>query len=63
RQHGLPELKLANVIEDTSLLLAARDEAFKIAQEDPQLRKAENGLLREHFIKHYREKYESIWIG
>jgi len=45
------------------LLLAARDEAFKIAQEDPQLRKAENGLLREHFIKHYREKYESIWIG
>ncbi|HPI73478.1 MAG TPA: helicase-related protein, partial [bacterium] len=63
RQHGLPELKLANVTEDTTLLLAARDEAFKIAQQDPQLRRAENAPLRDHFIKHYREKFASIWIG
>ncbi len=37
RQHGLPELKLADLSEETDLLLAARDDALTIMADDPTL--------------------------
>jgi ATP-dependent DNA helicase RecG len=63
RQHGLPELKLADVVKDADLLTTGRDEAFKIAQADPQLRHPEHEMVREHFLKYYRERYQTALIG
>jgi ATP-dependent DNA helicase RecG len=37
RQHGMPELKVANVIRDVELLQLARQEAFELLARNPQL--------------------------
>jgi ATP-dependent DNA helicase RecG len=37
RQHGLPDLKIANIIDDYELLLLARKHAFELAAKDPML--------------------------
>jgi ATP-dependent DNA helicase RecG len=63
RQHGLPELKIADIVADSRLLFAARDEAFALARQDPQLRKPEHAAIRAHVLQQYREKLEFVQIG
>ena len=63
RQHGLPELKMADVTQDGDLLTHSREEAFQLVERDPQLRHPENDKLRDHFLKYYRDKFESIQVG
>jgi ATP-dependent DNA helicase RecG len=38
RQSGLPDLRAANIIRDADLLVNARQEAFALTQQDPDLR-------------------------
>jgi ATP-dependent DNA helicase RecG len=40
RQHGLPDLKIANIIDDYELLVMARKNAFELVKTDPMLTKA-----------------------
>lgn len=47
RQHGLPELKIADFASDARILYAAQDIGNEIIKNDPQLEKEENSLLRE----------------
>ncbi|MBA7647258.1 ATP-dependent DNA helicase RecG [subsurface metagenome] len=37
RQHGLPDLKIANIIDDFDLLVMARKNAFEMVSQDPML--------------------------
>ncbi len=37
RQHGLPDLKLANILDDYKLLMLAREIAFEMIEADPTL--------------------------
>ncbi len=46
RQHGLPDLKIANIIDDYELLIMARKNAFELVAEDPMLTKAEHKNIR-----------------
>jgi len=46
RQHGLPDLKIANIIEDYEPLTMARKNAFKLVAEDPMMMKAEHKNIR-----------------
>ena len=46
QQSGLPELKYADVIEDSSLLLQTREIAFKIIGNDPLLTDSKNILIK-----------------
>ena len=46
RQHGLPELHIANLSTDTNILKAAHEEAEALLNKDPQLSSPENNLLR-----------------
>jgi ATP-dependent DNA helicase RecG len=46
RQSGLPDLKLARLSRNFDLIRTARQEAFKLVEADPTLRKEENALLR-----------------
>jgi len=46
RQHGLPDLKIANIVEDYDLLIAARTKAFELVEDDPALSKPEHGSIR-----------------
>jgi len=46
RQHGLPDLKIANIVDDSDLLVIARKHAFALAARDPMLAEAPNRHLR-----------------
>jgi len=46
RQHGLPDLRLARLIEDAGLLEEARQAAFELVEQDPQLRASQHRVLR-----------------
>ena len=46
RQHGLPEMHIANLVADMDVLTSARDAAAAVLCDDPELEKPENkGLL------------------
>ena len=47
RQHGLPELRVARLPEDTELLVRARDRADELLRADPELSEPEHALLRD----------------
>lgn len=63
RQHGLPELKIADIVKDAKTLFAARDEAFALVRQDPLLEKTEHASIREHLLKQYRDRLEFVHIG
>jgi ATP-dependent DNA helicase RecG len=63
RQHGLPELKIADIVTDSKLLYQARDWAFKILQEDPKLTQNENQCIRSTFMRKYKKKFSLVDIG
>ncbi len=46
RQHGLPDLKIANIIDDYELLVMARKNAFELVRSDPMLTKSEHTNIR-----------------
>lgn len=46
RQHGLPDLKIANIVEDFDLLVMARKNAFEMVSNDPMLTRAEHKNIR-----------------
>ena len=48
RQHGLPELRLASLIDDADLLRLARKEAFDLVAADPALAAPQHQALRDH---------------
>ncbi len=45
RQSGLPTMKIASLMTDSRILYAAREEALKILEADPELEKPENKAL------------------
>ncbi|MHC4394727.1 MAG: ATP-dependent DNA helicase RecG [Planctomycetota bacterium] len=46
RQHGLPDLKIANIIDDYELLVMARKNAFRMVSQDPMLMMPEHKNIR-----------------
>jgi len=50
RQHGLPDLKIANIIDDYELLVMARKNAFELVCSDPMLIKAEHSNIRQALL-------------
>ncbi len=56
RQHGMPELKVADLIEDFELLRLARRDAFEIVQQDPHLANPHNQMLRQLVQQAYGER-------
>jgi ATP-dependent DNA helicase RecG len=46
RQHGLPDLKIANIVDDFDLLVMARKNAFEMVSSDPMLTRAEHKNIR-----------------
>ncbi len=63
RQHGLPELKVGDLIEDFDLLRMARRDAFAIIEEDPDLSAPAHQVLRAELAKAYGERLSLITGG
>lgn len=53
RQHGLPKMKIANLLTDMKTLKEAQAEAKSILADDPRLAKKENESLRKAVINLY----------
>jgi len=60
RQHGLPDLKIANIVADYDLLVMARRDAFSLVERDPMLQNADNRALRRALINKFGE---SLGLG
>jgi ATP-dependent DNA helicase RecG len=63
RQHGLPELQIADIVTDAKLLYPARNWAFKIIEEDPRLTQKENLCIRSNFVRKYKKRFSLVDIG
>ncbi len=55
RQHGLPELKIANLFTDVDLLQSCRELCEEIIKDDPLLIKEENSLIRQRIMSIYEK--------
>ncbi len=53
RQHGLPDLKIANIIDDYELLVMARKNAFELVNNDPMLTKSEHKNIRKVLLQKF----------
>jgi ATP-dependent DNA helicase RecG len=53
RQHGLPDLKIANIIDDYELLVMARKNAFELVSSDPMLAKQNHKNLRHALLSRF----------
>ena len=53
RQHGLPELKVANIFKHIKILKSAQEEAKNILKNDRNLSKKENILLKKEIIEKF----------
>jgi ATP-dependent DNA helicase RecG len=50
RQHGLPDLKIANIVDDYDLLVMARKNAFELVRSDPMLNMPEHKNIRRALV-------------
>jgi len=63
RQHGLPELRLADIFADQRILSAAREDAFELVREDPKFLCPEHKSLKENFYKREKKRIELFGAG
>lgn len=60
RQHGLPEMKVANFATDIKVLQKAKEAADELVSDDPELSKPENAGLKDYIDAMFR-KSEDIF--
>ena len=58
RQHGLPELRIANLFEDIEMLKSVQSVAIKIMEDDPNLEKEKNSLLKKQIENKFKDRIE-----
>ncbi|RKU30635.1 DNA helicase RecG [Candidatus Poribacteria bacterium] len=63
RQSGVPNFKIADIIHDTSLLEAAKQEAELLVKADPGLNAPAHQLLKLMLQKHWRGNLEIASVG
>lgn len=62
-QHGLPELKIGDLIHDVKLIMLARQQASELVERDPHLRHAELVPLREALRDRFTARWRLAHVG
>ncbi len=57
RQHGFPELVLADLDQDIEVLEQARKEAFRLIKEDPSLGVSRHQVLKEKLLAKFKDTF------
>ena len=62
KQSGFPNLKYADIVNDTDILMQAKLSAFKLIENDPHISSEQNQIIRQNLITHYSTslKYAKI---
>jgi len=60
KQHGIPELKIANLYEDIDILKKAQEAAVTLVNEDSNLEREENLVLKAKMLEILNEKLYNI---
>ena len=62
KQSGFPEFKHADIVTDSKLILQAKEEAFKLIDEDPELKLPSNQPIQKILTSYYSDnlKYSGI---
>jgi ATP-dependent DNA helicase RecG len=63
RQHGLPDLKIANIVDDYDLLVLARRDAFELVNLDPMLTRKENKNIRSALLARFGDSLGLVDIA
>lgn len=63
KQHGLPELKVANIFKHMKILKIAQQEARYIISEDPKLNNYENEKIKKEILKKFENRLEEISLN
>jgi len=63
KQHGLPDLRFGDIIEDFKLLRAARQDAFELIASDPSLSDPDRAPLRRSFRRRFEGRLDLIEVG
>ena len=63
RQHGLPEFRVADLVEDLELLQLARDDAARLLQGDPDLFAPHHAALRRALSRKYADALDLIDVA
>lgn len=60
RQHGIPDLKIANLYRDMEILKKAQQAAGEILEEDSRLELPENRRIREKIRENFEERLQEL---
>ncbi len=60
RQSGMPDLRISKLKRDYPLLMKAREDAFKVIEEDPHLEKGEHSLLLREIRRRFKNNLD--WL-
>jgi ATP-dependent DNA helicase RecG len=63
RQHGLPDLKIANIIDDFDLLVLARKNAFELVSKDPMLTIPDHRNIRKALLHKFGDSLGLVDIA
>ena len=62
-QHGLPELKIADLLRDFDLLRMAQRDAFAMVKEDPELKEEKHQILRQVLWEKFGDDLGLVDVG
>jgi len=63
RQWGVPEFRVADLVRDSDLFEQARNEAFQLIQQDPELTKPEHQVLKAVMLRRWKTKLDLGNVG
>lgn len=62
-QSGFPQLKYADIVNDTELLISAREDAFNLINSDPSLVREENSIIKSELRQKYFSSFKFSHIA